>query len=127
MKKQIKRFGQFVNENSRRSYTQHEAQIDIELGLGQTLADMADFLSHLAEIAPSCIVMDIEAEDYEQNPNAGAILTVVGDSYEIGQLEIFNQENGGDLSRRFYMEDHPEDIGTVGRQGMSQVDDEMEY
>lgn len=126
MKNQVKNFGQFINEG-RRSYTQHDAQVDIELGLGQTLADMAEYFSHLAEIAPSCIVMDIEAEDFDKNPNAGAILTVVGDSYEIGQLELNNQENGGDLSRRFYMEDHPEDIGTVGRLGMSQVDDEDEY
>jgi hypothetical protein len=126
MKNQVKNFGQFINEG-RRSYTQHEAQIDIEMGLGQTLGELADFLSHLAEIAPSCTVMDIEADDFDQNPNAGVVLTVVGDSYEISQLELFNQENGGDLTRRFYVEDHPDDIGTVGRQGMDQVDDESEY
>lgn len=122
MKNQIKKFGQFVNENRRRSYTQHDAQIDIEMGLGQTLGEMAEFISHLAEVAPNCIVMDIEAEDFDRNPNAGAILTVVGDAYEIGELETFNQENGGDQTRRHFMEDHPEDIGTVDRLGMSQVD-----
>ena len=115
MKNTIKKFRQFVNENSgqRRMYSREEAQVDISMDLGQTAAEMAEFLSHLAEMAPTSLIMEIEAENPSQNPNAGIVLTFAGPQEEIDQLDMFNDQNyGQDRERRFHMTDHPDDKGT---------------
>jgi hypothetical protein len=115
MKNNIKRFGQFINEGRQR-HTNFDAQVDIDFALGQSLQDIADFFAHLAEVAPNAVIMEIESEDFERNPNAGAVLTLAGESSEIGRLELFNMEMSGDggrgLDRRYRYEDYAdEDYG----------------
>lgn len=101
-----------VNEGRQR-HTNFDAQVDIDFALGQTLQETAEFFAFLAKKSPNVRIMEIEVEDPDLNPNAGAILTLAGESMEIGELELFNMEMEGDggrgLDRRYRYEDYAEE------------------
>lgn len=115
MKQQVKKFGQFLNENEFRGG--REGKVGVELGFGQTLQDYADYFAHLASIAPGAILMDIEVEDSRMNPNAMAVMTLTGEASELRGLEEFSMDSLGDreldseLRYRGNEEDWEEDYG----------------
>jgi hypothetical protein len=94
MKQQVKKFGQFLNENEFRGG--HGGSVGVELGFGQTLQEYADYFAHLASIAPDAILMDIKVEDSRMNPNAMAVMTLTGDARELRGLEEFSADSLGD-------------------------------
>jgi hypothetical protein len=82
MKRQVKQFGQFINEY----YFFPQEETKIELGLGQRAKDIAEFLMEIHEIAPTCMITNITTE-MNSNPNEPAIVTFQGPQEELDEID----------------------------------------